>query len=298
MNIFNHPGNLGGGVRGSIFTVHHADWPAYPQGEDFEETLFQFTAFPKSTSFLVIDDIDRSLLMVADVQGSRLQTPFDPRNFHIAAWHEDLALMQRRGFIEGVSSANESEWRAAKWADLLGSIPNGSAIGFKDADGNFIELQSPDPIEEDDVFRPFVISSSKKISITDEGRNYIHEFLLREQLDFANAISQRVAKLFELRFFDTCIREACVQLEHEIKTALSSASYGDHLTDEFIEKLRAHGGELESTIRVYRQELRSVFKLIRNNYMHNLTESDEVTTYTILFRIARVRSMLKELGWL
>lgn len=292
MNIFGYPGNLGG-VRGSIFTVHHADWPSYPQGEDFQETLFQLAAFPKSTSFLVIDDIDRSLLMVADVQGSPLQDPFNSRNFHVAAWHEDLAAMQEQGFIDGITSESESEWKKAKWMELVSSIPEGAKIGIKNANGDFVELQPPEEIDGDD-YEPCVVVENKTVRITDNGRKYVFESLLREKLDLAKMISSRVEKLFELQYFDTCIREACVQLEHEIKTKLSSTLYGDRLSEAFVEKLRSDGVELESTIRAYRQELRSVFKLIRNNYMHNLAESDEVNTYIILFRIARVRSMLNQ----
>jgi hypothetical protein len=54
MSIFDHPGNLGS-VRGTLLTVLHADWPAYPEGDDFLEGLFQLTAFPAGTSFVAIE---------------------------------------------------------------------------------------------------------------------------------------------------------------------------------------------------------------------------------------------------
>jgi hypothetical protein len=293
MNIFDHPGNLGA-VRGSLLTIHHADWPAYPQGADFHETLFQFTAFPKSTGFVVIDDIDRSLLMIADVPSSHLSDPFDARNFHIAAWHEDLASMQADGFIEGITPASEEEWQRVRWDDLVSSVPEGAKIGFKDANGNFIEIQPPPmpEVDEDEEYQPFVIACDKRISITNKGREYIYSSLLGERMDISEAISPRVSKLYDLQYFDTCIREACVQLEHEIKLRVKSDRWGDRLTEAFIENLRDEGGALESAIRTYRQELRTVFKLIRNDYMHNLSEADEVTAYSILSRIARVRSIL------
>jgi hypothetical protein len=91
MSIPDHPGNLGS-VRGSFLTIHHADWPAYPEGEDFCEGLFQFTAFPPGTQFVVIDDCDQALLFMAAVNYARPDIPpRDARNFHIAVWHEDLA---------------------------------------------------------------------------------------------------------------------------------------------------------------------------------------------------------------
>jgi len=44
LDIFEHPGNLGP-TRGSLSTIHHADWPAYPEGDDFWTPFLQLTAF-------------------------------------------------------------------------------------------------------------------------------------------------------------------------------------------------------------------------------------------------------------
>ena len=44
-------------------------------------------------------------------------------------------------------------------------------------------------------------------------------------MDINTAISPKVARLYELGFFDTCIREACVQLEHEIKETIKSNAW-------------------------------------------------------------------------
>jgi hypothetical protein len=92
------PGNLGS-VRGTLLTVHHYDWPAYPEGEDFRETLFHFAAFPYGTEFVLVDDGDQSVLFIADIDPVRLDEPYDQRNFHVCAWHEDLIEMHERGFV-------------------------------------------------------------------------------------------------------------------------------------------------------------------------------------------------------
>jgi hypothetical protein len=52
-------------------------------------------------------------------------------------------------------------------------------------------------------------------------------------MDFSTAISFKVARLFDLGFFDTCIREACVQLEQEIKDQASSTEWGDKLAESY-----------------------------------------------------------------
>ena len=83
-----------------------------------------------------------------------------------------------------------------------------------------------------------------------------------------------------------------MQLEHEIKLQIKSDAWGDRLIDEFVRYLPEKRQLLESTVRTFRQELRSVFKLIRNEYMHNLSEADETSALVILLRISRVRAMV------
>ena len=73
---------------------------------------------------------------------------------------------------------------------------------------------------------------------------------------------------------------------------MGSELYGDKLTEEFVLRLRGQKNILESHLRTFRQEMRTVFKFIRNDYMHNLREADEAAAHAVLFRIARVRSML------
>lgn len=293
-DIFDHPGNLGP-VRGSLLAIHHGDWPAYPEGENFSEALLQFTAFPPGTKFIVIDDIDCALLFIADVKCAIPEKPFDTRNFHIAAWHEDLAELQRRGFIEGIKPITERQWHKRRWDALLSDVPEGSSLGFKDASGNFVPLKPPsfEDYEDNEDWTPFVCSPDRRIKVTKSGRDSVYATIKSQGLDITYSISAKVGKLYELGFFDTCIREACVQLEHEIKVQIRSESWGDRLTEAFINYIQEQERFLESGIRTFRQELRSVFKMIRNDYMHNLSEVDETSALVVLLRISRVRSMLE-----
>ena len=295
MDIFKHPGNLGA-VRGTLLTIHHADWPAYPEGDDFRIALLQLTVFPMGTRFVVVDDIDSSLLLVADVRRRVPGKPFDPKNFHIAVWYQDLVELDRRGFVDGVKCVTERAWHQHKWDELLSKCPQGATLGFKHPHGRFVPLPEPslDDYEDDEEWSPFVVCPSGRISVTSEGRQFLLAHLRTEQMDISNDISAKVAHLFEMGFYDTCIREACVQLEHEIKSAIDSRAWGDRLTDSFMKALGNQGQFLESSIRTFRQELRTVFKFIRNDYMHNLSGADEISAYAILFRIARLRSVLAE----
>jgi hypothetical protein len=291
MKVIDHPGNLGP-ARGSLVTVLHADWPAYPYDSSLE-ALFQLAAFPTGTKFLVIDDIDRALLLLANIRGADLQKPFGKENFHVAVWHEDLAELSRQGFVEGVKPMTEQEWREFRRKELQIKVER-RPIGFSDGTGNFIPISGPSPgqYEDDPDWMPFIGAPDGRILVTTKGREFVRASLKLQHFDIGLSISNKVQKLFELQFFDTCVREACVQLEYEIKQHLRSEAYGERLTTAFTKALREQQLLLESAVRTLGQEVRSVFKLIRNNFMHNLTEVDDIGALVILIRISRARSLL------
>jgi hypothetical protein len=100
MDFLGHPGNLGATRRGTLLTIHHADWPTYPEGDDFYTPLLQLTVFPPGTEFLVISDIDQSYLFAADVEGKSLDDPYNEKHYHVAIWYEDLRELLQRDMID------------------------------------------------------------------------------------------------------------------------------------------------------------------------------------------------------
>lgn len=288
MDLFDLPGNLGP-IRGNLLALHHADWPAYPAGEDWFEALFQFCAFPGGVRFSQIDDIDRSILFRAEVKCGTADDPFDPKNFHLAAWHDDLTELHRRHYVSGIALVTERRWHQLRWQELT-----------KDGPLARITPEGPVPIptpnwdnyDNDDEFPDLVRTERGHITVTDLGRLFIRGALRERKAEILEAHSEKIRRIFELGFYDTCIREACVTLEDRIKDATKCESWGDRLTEAYIDLLRSRKEILESAVRTFRQELRSVFKLIRNDFMHNLSTADEGTALVILARISRLSSLL------
>lgn len=289
MNLFKHPGNLGS-VRGSPFTVHHYDWPTYPTGEDFLETLLQLTGFPKETEFVEVEDGDGSILFIADIARSKLSDPFNECNFHVCAWHGDLAEMCARGFVEGVTRVSESGHRQHKWDDTLAS--NRAEKVFFKVDGELIEITPPVRDYEEEESLDWVVLPTKRITVTRAGFEFIAKEIESVDVDFLSTLSPRITELMRCKFYDTAVREGCVSLEHSIKKRLDSDTWGSQLTDDFCEYIRREEKVLESWLRAYSQELRTIFKFIRNLYMHNLVTIDESTAMSLLFRISRVKTAL------
>jgi hypothetical protein len=257
------------------------------------ELLLQLTAFPPCTQFLVVDDCDQSFLVVADVKGKKLDDPYDKKHFHVAIWYEDLRELLQRGMIEGVEPVSERRWQEEHWRWVKQDVADGATLFYKGKDGEFIPIKEPDFAEYDDEGGGYVISTNGRLRITNRGRRVLLTELRKEWTDLQGGVGERVAHLFGLAYYDTAVREACVQLEDEIRRYVGSSCWGDRLAEEFVSKLREEKRILESYLRTFRQELRTIFKFIRNDFMHNLREADEAAAFAILFRIARARSTLQ-----
>jgi hypothetical protein len=289
VGLEDHPGYFGITSQGTILI--HADWPVYPEEHGADLALLWLTAFPPGTAFKKVDDIDLCWLFLADLPGSPRSAPrsrhnvprgrrrkkaktFDERNFHIAIWHEDLVDLHKRGLINGLLT--EGEALKLYWSKLPA------------------DLKELNPTPSDQDFEDTTISKSFSdagvtVSLAGAGRYYAASLLVDVAVFDLSPFGDRVLRLFELGYYDTAVREACVRLEVQIKTAIGSRNWGDPLANEFISNLRRRGIFIESFLRVLRAQIRTAFKLIRNDFMHNFVDMDEIECRAILFRLSRVK---------
>jgi len=287
MSLPDHPGFFGITSQGVV--AIHANWPMYPEEHGPDLALLWLSAFPKGTPFKPIDDIDRCNLFLADLKCSNRTDPFDARNFHVAVWCEDLLELRRGGYVEGISPASERRWAEIRRSHL----PSGPlSIKLEDGTLKQLELTSLEDYGQDDVSWPEFASGG--IDVTASGRSHAG-FTLARPSDDLTILGDRIRRLLEFAFFDTAVREACVGLEHRIKTWLNSERWGDALVDDFISKLRDDGSRLESHLRVLRGQIRATFKFIRNDFMHNFVDVDKTQCHAILFRVARVQTVVDQL---
>jgi hypothetical protein len=165
---------------------------------------------------------------------------------------------------------------AGVWSVAREGLPDDATLGYKNDDGAFVPIEQPDLDDFDDEFEDFVVPSGhRRLRVTNLGRSFLLTALRAPSLNLRDTLGDRVMHLFEIGFYDTAIREACVQLEHEIRVYTRSDAWGDRLTEEFVVTIGGQKKFLESYLRTFRQEIRTVFKLIRNDFMHNLREADE-----------------------
>ncbi|NTW70318.1 MAG: hypothetical protein HGB23_10835 [Chlorobiaceae bacterium] len=194
--------------------------------------------------------------------------------------------MHDLGFIRGVLPVTENAHVCDRWENIL-RVHNVEKI-FVEIDGEMQEVTAP-MREADDEEEPrnWVLLPNKRVSVTHEGLEFIVNEIRGANPDFGATLSPSVVTLMNNRLYDTAVREGCVILEHSIKAKLGSNKWGDRLTDEFFEYLKDEKNVLESWLRTYSQELRTIFKIVRNVFMHNLITIDELTAIIHLFRISR-----------
>lgn len=250
---------------------HHADWPYYqgPPGE--LNALLDLCQYPHGTDLLVVDDIDRVLLLV--VEPRRRDSADD---LYAAAWHEDLKTLQDQGLIkaEGLSWGSIDEWGHSRWTSFLGDLPPGESLFVKEADGTLVQVQPPvfelpDPddfLEEDDTTWPLIEPGGTRVRVTHEGWARMEEFL-RDALILGPDLS-RISTLLKLGFADTAVREASVALESMLKRRVNTDKFGTRLISLVNSRLEQAGVE-PTYRRIVFTRLRTVFTFVRNKFAHN-----------------------------
>lgn len=160
-------------------------------------------------------------------------------------------------------------------------------------DGSYKRVERPALEMYDDEEMGWAVA--QEIEVTEDGRRRAAALLAAEH-ELFTLLGGRVAHLVDVRYFDAAVREACVSLEHQLKTSLGSTSYGARLVEEWIAATRVPERLPEAWARIIRGRLRSVFTLIRNDVMHNLREIDETTSRALLARVALAQQAVVDLS--
>ncbi len=137
-----------------------------------------------------------------------------------------------------IEKASERRWRIERWKWAREGVPDDATLYFTTDDGAYVPIEQPDFGRFDDEFEDFIVQSEhQRLRVTDIGRSFLLSALRASSLNLRDTLGDRVMRLFEIGFYDTAIREACVRLEHEIRVYTRSDAWGDRLTEEFVVKL-------------------------------------------------------------
>lgn len=279
------PGLLG---SGGILAIH-ADWPNYPLGIGYEYALKAIGNYPKGTELFEISDIDRCKLFI-NKKPEHLDDPFNSHYYHCAIWHQDLLELLDKGFVHGVEKSTEYQFEMMRYDELKDSLAGSYTLDEK---GN-IAFNSNPPLtyfqpEYDEVLGEYYTCAiiKEKLILTELGWEELKQ--LMTQLSFHSDVEFIVRDLINIRRYDTAIREASLLVESSIKQYHGVKAYGQRLIDFHINQIIVNNDKFQSAaIKSYRNELRTIFSFIRNDFMHNFKEITEVECQAILARINSV----------
>ncbi len=290
-DLFNHSEFLEEVSKGDI--PIHANWEIYPTEHGWEEALGSFGQFPQDSIFTLKSDIDRCFLFQLDF--SKIKGSFAKKCvFYVAVWHEDVIKLLDAGYITGASKMTEREWQRRQQEYLLNFFPDGY-FHAEFPDGTQTRTKFPDLENYDDEEETWATISQSGLVITEVGFKALHELMGRERENLQSDILSRVKPIVDIGLYDTAIREACLILENRLRELTSSDLYVENLVKHFISKLKESGQYSFADLKVLDGQLRSVFKFVRNDYMHNLKTITEEQCYAILGRLSVILRNLEDI---
>ncbi len=297
--------------------------PIFPYGEGWLTALRTIANFPFGTDLYEIDELIGLKIFIARNPSNVKGDLFHEVHLHSAIWNEDLIELHNRGFITGTNLVTGYEWSLNKHNKMLES-------GYKeDANGDLrVSLVNPvsnthfetriekpriekfvsdffaedwDEQYRDEMIADYINNSekyvliSKALRITDSG---LKEILNSSQniYDLPHIIIDRIEPLIKIKYYDTAIREVAIIFEHSLKEFHSVKDLiGEQLIDFHIKAcIAANNNNYNAGIKLYRQELRTINRFIRNEYMHWLKEINESQFNAILHRQSRLALFIKQ----
>jgi hypothetical protein len=285
-DINKHPGYLGLTSQGVILI--HANWPVYPEEHGPDIALIWLTVFPPKTVFKMISDIDRCNLFLAYTKRVKENEPFNKNNYHVAIWHEDLLNLQKHGFIDGVKAITERKWQELK------RLAYANSKIYINENGKMKEITLPSLDEYDDEIYSWPEFHLGHIEVTFLGREYAQTALANSKFSILS-LGKRVENLLTLHYYDAAIREACVSLEYKIKKWLNCELYGQPLVNLLVSRLEHNEMIIQSYSKVFCAQIKMMLNYIRNEYMHNLVDIDEIQCKAILVRLAIVNEQVDDI---
>jgi hypothetical protein len=296
MSIEDQPGYLGLTSKGVL--ALHADWPAYPVDHGWTTALFHLCSFPAETTFTVVDDIDRCLLLRADYPTKH---PKRKRiEMHVAVWHEDMRDLASRGLVSGADFGNERDWRTFERSALRESIralsPDRDWTGIdpletlhtQRPDGCMERLVLPslDVYDDDPDDQSWFLRTSDGLLVTSEGLQVLDDLAVEDPAELPRELSHKVTYLLDGGLLDTAVREVGVALESTMKARTGTDSFGRQLVKEFFDALGDEGRWLTSALRTDQTEITATFQFVRNEFAHNTIALTPHQARALIFRMA------------
>lgn len=291
------PGELGW-VDGGTWEAIHADWPAYPGDRDWRIALLRLGDFPQGTVFTCLDIIDQCALLVAEV-GITQADRFDERHMHVALRLAELLELDGRGLVVGIDieenlSTEQLHLKRTLGPDQYDRVISGEQVIGTMIDGEFTPMPLPDadgPSDGDnwamtDHRTPERVAMFEGSQIHLNGAAWPEvERVARSILRIPPSVQDRISVLLRSGLFDSAVRDLGAALESRMRAVTGTDDYGQRLIDRYVQSMLDNGTFLPARVRSLRQELRALFKFVRNEFAHSLQDVPPPRGYALISRM-------------
>lgn len=295
--------------------------PVFPLGEGAETALRSIANYPINTELYEIETIGSIVSFFSNFKPSgNKKDIWDKKLLHTAIFVEDLIELEKNGFIIGVKPITKFKYDLNLYSALKKSgcevTNDGDLIFYVDIPNlGFQKYIHPKPIIEnyvsnylsepwDEKYRYELINEYETgdklcieidnfIQLTEKGYSRIKE-IAREYI-LKKEIETLVEPLIKIGYLDTAVREVAVLLESKLKQFHNCNKFGENLIDFHIDEcIKANDGINNAGLKVYRQELRTMNRFVRNEFMHNKFSITEDNLRFLLMRQDDVFDMMEQ----
>lgn len=301
MGLDDMPGALGPVGGGVLFEALHADWPAYPGDRSWELALLRLGDFPLGTKFTCVEVMDQAVLFVADVGNKMGDDPYSEKLMHVAVRLEELLELDERGLVNGIEleltlSLDQLHLKRTLGSDLWEEVRSGETVIGAHVDGVFVPYLFPEDEESSDDLDDFERYSPRRspervamfagsvVTLRPTAEPEL-ERIGRLLLKIPPALEDRILKHLSAGLYDSAIRDAGAALEMRMREYTGTTKFGWQLIEKYVEAVRASDVDYPARLKSLRQELRSIYRFIRNEFAHNLIDLAPGRGYALLSRL-------------
>ncbi|MDX9925510.1 MAG: hypothetical protein RBS48_12170, partial [Ignavibacteriaceae bacterium] len=291
-------------------------------GEGVDIALRSIANYPFDTKLYEIETIGTIMTFLSNFKQEKGDKTdiWDKKILHTAIFVEDLIELQKNGLIDGIIPISEFKYEMNKFNSMKESGFKTNSQGDLEFYLNLpdIGLQKhthPKPILENYVSdylgepwnekyrselieeyeagnKPF-IEIDNFIRLTEKGYLKIEE--IAKKYEIKSQIKELVEPLITIRYFDTVVREVAVFLESNLRKFHNIDKFGEALIEFHInECIKANKNNYNAGLKVYRQELRTMNRFVRNEFMHNKLIISEDNLRFILMRQSDALDMMEQ----
>lgn len=308
------------------------DAAIFPVGSGWTFALMNMSNYPFGTIFYEIAT-EGVICSFASITSSdeRLNSN-ENRYYDIAFFPKDLIELHKRGFISGLIPMTEYDREINTYQRLLflgcPSDDNGTLnlyTGDNRLENKTLKIPKPnlrewlnenfwledfDEINDVDLEKYY---ESAIQNITDSEFEFYFKFIkypegvkltlegieeiikISVEIEVPERIEVLVRPLINIGYFESAVREVAIMFEDMIKKFHQSDKYGQRLIEYHIQHcIKVNKENYNAGIKVYRNELITLNKYIRNPHMHSSTGLKKDTYQVILYRQCYVFSLMSQ----